>query len=77
MVVGEKVVHAIRTDNDTVFRSREWGLMLEKLDVKEVHSVPYTPQMNGCVERFMRTLGEALRANLNGVDKRLYCYAAQ
>ena len=75
--VGEKVVHVVRTDNDTVFRSREWGLMLEKLCVSEVHSVPYTPQMNGCVERFMRTLGEALRANLNGVDKRLYCYAAQ
>ena len=51
--------------------------MLEKLGVADVHSVPYTPQMNGCVERFMRTLGEALRANLNGVDKRLYCYAAQ
>ena len=51
--------------------------MLEKLCVSEVHSVPYTPEMNGCVERFMRTLGEALRANLNGVDKRLYCYAAQ
>ena len=51
--------------------------MLEKLEVAQVHSVPYTPEMNGCVERFMRTLGEALRANLNGVDKRLYCYAAQ
>ena len=35
--VGEKVIHVVRTDNDTVFRSREWGLMLEKLCVSEVH----------------------------------------
>ena len=51
--------------------------MLEDLNVADAHSAPYTPQMNGCVERFMRTLGEGLRANLSGVDKRLYCYAAQ
>ena len=75
--VGEKVVHWVRTDNDTVFRSKEWSSMLEKLCVGSIHSVPYTPQMNGCVERFMRTLGEALRANLNGVDKRLWCFASQ
>ena len=33
--------------------------------------------MNGCVERFMRTLGDSLRANPSGVDKKLYCYEAQ
>ena len=38
--VGGKVVHVVRTKNDTVFQSRKWGLMLEKLCVSEVHSVP-------------------------------------
>ena len=75
--LSEKVVWSVRTDNDTVFRSKDWACMLEDLNVADAHSAPYTPQMNGCVERFMRTLGEGLRANLSGVDKRLYCYAAQ
>ena len=71
------MIHVVRTDSDTVSWPREWGLMLEELCVSEVQSVPYTPQMKGCVVRFMRTPRGVLRASPNGVDKRLYCYAAQ
>lgn len=70
----EKVVERIRSDNDSVFRSHEWGSLLRKLGIAESHSVPYCPPQNGVVERFMRTLGTNLRANLNGVDPRLWCY---
>ena len=51
--------------------------MLQELGVQEAHSVPYSPQMNGVVERFMRTLGENLRANMRGADPLLWDYCVR
>lgn len=54
-----------------------WIDMQRKTDAKKMHSVPYKPQMNGVVERFMRILGDIIRATLVGVDPWLWCYAAE
>ena len=71
----EKVVHIIRSDNDPVFRSTSWNDTLRALGVTVTHSVPYCPQQNGVVERFMKTIGLNLRAILLYVDGRLWRYA--
>ena len=73
----EKVVHIIRSDNEPVLRSSELNDALDKLGVVLGHSVPYSPQMNGVIERFMRTFGNGLRAILIYVDRRLWCYAGE
>lgn len=73
----DKIIYAVRSDNDSVFRSAEWDRELRKLGVEPMHSVPYNPTQNGVVERFMRTLGQNLRACLFFVDKRLFCYAGE
>jgi transposase InsO family protein len=75
--LGEKVVKAIRTDNEAVFHSAPWKQMLNQLGVQVWHPVPYTPQQNGVIERFMRTLSTSIRACLIGVDHKLWCFAAE
>ena len=70
-------IERIRSDNDTVFSAEGWDDTLRKLYVTTPHSVPYCPQQNGVIERFMQTLGTGLRTNLVGVDKRLYCYCGE
>ena len=73
----DKVVRSIRCDNEPVLRSIEFGKMLSSLGVQETHSVPYAPSQNGVVERFMRTLSENLRANMRGVDIRLWDHCSR
>ncbi len=63
----DKVVHSVRSDNEVALRSSTWRQMLTEEEVKETHSAPYSPQMSGVIERFMRTIGENLRAGLRGV----------
>ena len=75
--MDDKVVHVVRSDNEPVIRSLEWRTMLQNLKVRETHSVPYCPQMNGVVERYMRTMGDNLRANLRGVDHSTWEYCCQ
>ena len=73
----DKVVLSVRSDNEIVLRSRAWKNMLQGLSVNETHSVPYSPQQNGVVERYMRTLGENLSANMIGVDFSVWDFCAR
>ena len=73
----DKVAYSIRSDNEAVFRSSSWRQMLLEEGVKETHSAPYSPQMNGVVERYMQTLGSNLRANLRGVDFSVWDYCVK
>ena len=76
-VIDEKVVLRIRSDNEPTLKSAKWNEMLTKRGVTETHSTPYLPQQNGVVERMMRTVGDSLRAILNGVDRRTWAWAAE
>ena len=75
--LADKVVKVVRCDNEPVLRSESYRSMLSGLAVHEAHSTPYAPSQNGVVERFMRTLGENLRANMRGVDPRLWDHCAR
>ena len=75
--LGEKCVCRVRSDNDTTYRSDAWNKVLQTLETQVTHSIPYNPGQNGVAERFMSTMGHLLRACLVGVDKRVWCYAAE
>ena len=75
--LDEKIVRAIRTDNEKVVRERPFQDALKKVQVEGIHSAPYSPQMNGVVERFMQTLSGSIRSNLVDVDDRLWAYASR
>ncbi len=49
-------IRAVMTDNARVFRSRRFQRVLRWLDIKHKTTPPYTPRVNGKVERFIRTL---------------------
>jgi hypothetical protein len=53
----------LRTDNGTEFKGevQEW---LQELGISRQRSAPYTPQQNGKVERWHRTMAEGIRALL-------------
>ena len=69
----------VRSDNAPEFRgaNSRWVHMTIELKVERNYSIPYTPSMNGVVERWNRTMGTNLTAMLIGVDKSLWCYASQ
>jgi hypothetical protein len=71
----------VRTDNDPIFKGENsgWRQLLRKFDpcIFPLYSAPYHPQMNGKIERFNRTISNALRAMLYGVDSRFWDYAAE
>jgi len=50
----------ILSDQGTHFKNKMIAKLLEKFQVKHKFSTPYHPQTNGLVERFNRTLCEAL-----------------
>ena len=58
----------VRSDNAPEFRgaNSRWVLMTVELKVERNYSIPYTPSMNGVVERWMRTMGTNLTAMLIG-----------
>jgi len=73
----DKVVFTIRADNEPVLNSKEYNSLLGDLQLAEQHPTPYQPQMNGVVERFMDSLQTGIKTMLVGVDKRVWCFAAQ
>ena len=75
--MDEKVVHFLRRDNEPVLNSKHMANMLQLLRVCDAPGVPHNPEHNGTCERYMRSLFGAVRANLIGVDRRLWCYCAQ
>ena len=73
------LMERIRTDNEPTFKGEdsEWQKHISKLRpaVTVLFSQPYEPAGNGRIERWNRTSGNAIRANLQGVDTRLWDYA--
>ena len=52
---------AIRTDNEAIFTSWMFALALRWLGIRHQRTVPGAPWMNGRIERFWRTLKDALK----------------
>ena len=76
-VCGEKIVRTVRSDNEKLLRSSGWNGAMDRLEIAASHSAPYSPQMNGVAERFIRTLTGSLRSVLHSTDETLWCYAAE
>ncbi|WP_162044928.1 integrase core domain-containing protein [Undibacterium sp. YM2] len=59
----------IRTDNASVFRSKEFRRALKELGIRQEFSEPGKPWQNGRIERFFLTLKEKLnlRTPVNGL----------
>ena len=49
-------IRAVMTDNAPMFRSKKFGRLLKRLGIRHRLTPPYTPWVNGKVERFIRTL---------------------
>ncbi|WP_148045763.1 DDE-type integrase/transposase/recombinase [Desulfosoma caldarium] len=49
---------ALRSDNGRVFTSKRYLKVLRACGLRPVDITPYSPQQNGMIERFMRTLKE-------------------
>ncbi len=61
------VPEEVRTDNGTPFQSLEFREFADYLGFKHHRVTPYWPEANGGAERFMRTLGKAVKcAQLEG-----------
>ncbi|NBU34777.1 hypothetical protein EBS40_09225, partial [bacterium] len=60
---SERKLKVIRTDNGTEFKGavEDW---LRDLGIQRQLTVPYSPQQNGRVERWHRTMGEGVRTML-------------
>ncbi|NJS36125.1 MAG: transposase [Brachymonas sp.] len=52
---------AVRSDNDAVFKTWTFRLMLRLLGVKQQFTALHSPWQNGRIERFWRTMKETLR----------------
>ena len=48
----------LRSDNGLVFGSKVFTALTNKYGVKQEYITPYTPEQNGMIERFFRTLKE-------------------
>ena len=70
-------MHTVISDNEPALRSKEFTATLHHLQAEQAHSTPFSPQTNGVAERFMRTLGDHLRTNLEKVDYRLWDYCVE
>ncbi|MBQ28094.1 MAG: hypothetical protein CMH81_08185 [Nitrospiraceae bacterium] len=71
------IVAGIHTDNEPVLTGTKWKSVCNQLGITELHSVPYVPQMNGTIERFVGTMKDALRTTLFGVDGRVWDWALE
>ena len=49
---------ALRSDNGLVFGSKEFVGVVKKYGLDQEYITPYTPEQNGMIERFFRTLKE-------------------
>ena len=57
----------ITCDNGRQFTSEKWRHMCRQLQIESIYSSTYHPQSNGLVERFHRTLKQALKAKSDGI----------
>ena len=70
---------SVRTDKDNVFAApnSEWKLYCVRNGIILRHSAPYQPEQNGRQERFNRTIMDAVRCIMHGLDQKLWPYAAK
>ena len=73
----EIIVGGIHTDNEPVLTGQRWKATCDRLGITELHSIPYVPQGNGTIERFIGTLKNALRTTMRGVDARVWDWAVK
>lgn len=69
----------VRTDNGKEFKEEEssWARITRKLTIRTEYTAPYSPSQNGVAERGNRTISENTRANMAGVDSRLWSYGSR
>jgi transposase InsO family protein len=53
-------VRTLRSDNGSMYKSREFQEFCEELDIRNIFTTPANPQSNGAVERLNKTVREAL-----------------
>lgn len=68
---GTKNKLAIRSDNGLVFGSKEFTRVVRAYGLSQEYITPYTPEQNGIIERFFRTMKEECvwGNNFNSVDE--------
>jgi putative transposase len=73
--VDKSIDIEVRSDNGKQFSSKEIITFFEENYLNQVHTHPYTPEENGHVERFHKTLGKAISKDrfttLNSLETRL------
>lgn len=52
----------VKSDNGPPMNGEQFGQFLQAMGIKHKKITPYWPQANGTVERFMRTLGNTIKA---------------
>ena len=69
----------VRSDNAKEFKEGNWKPVAAKQNppITVTHSIQYEPQTNGVVERWNRTQSDAIRANMQGCDPRLWDWCSQ
>lgn len=68
-------IKILRTDNGLEFLNSEVSKMLDRLGIRHQRSVVYTLQQNGRAEREIRTLVEATRTMIHGMEKKFWAEA--
>ena len=75
------LMERVRSDNAPEFKGEksQWRAVCARQNprVKVTFSQPYAPSTNGMIERWNRTDGDAIRANLHGVDQKVWDYCAK
>ena len=78
-VAQHGVPESVRTDRDPTFAepNAAWKKLCAEKNIKVRHAAPYEPEQNGKEERFNRTLLDAMRTIMVGVDQALWPHAAK
>ena len=62
---------------EPVLHTPKLSQVLQKLSVEDAPGVPHNPEHNSTCERFVRSLSDATRSNMHGVDHRIWDYGSQ
>lgn len=68
---GTKRLLSLRSDNGLVFGSKEFTRLVHAYGLSQEYITPYTPEQNGIIERFFRTMKEECiwGHNFNSIDE--------
>lgn len=68
-------VRELRSDNGTEFLNKEMERLLLSKGIKHRTSIAYCPEMNGFIERSIRTVSECARSMIHGSGLQSYLWA--